>query len=59
MEYGGDRVVTVDQAHTLISVLSLALLAVGATLAWGVGYGCLIVGGTLLAGVVYARTRHD
>lgn len=48
---------TTDLAHTLIGLSSLALLAVGAWLAWGVGYGLLILGGVLLAGVIYTRTR--
>jgi len=50
---------TTDTAHTLIGFAALALLATGATLAWGAGYGCLVCGGILLAGVVYARTKHD
>ena len=47
---------SVDQIHTLISIGALGLLCMGAWLAWGVGYAALLVGGLLLAGVIYART---
>lgn len=46
---------TTDTAHTLIGSTALLLLAIGAAVAWGVGYGLLIAGGVLLAGVIYAR----
>lgn len=46
---------TPDTAHTVIGSTALLLLATGAGLAWGIGYSLLIVGGVLLAGVVYAR----
>ena len=46
---------TTDTAHTLIGLAALLLVAGGAWLAWGPGYGLLIVGGILLAGVIYAR----
>lgn len=35
--------------------VALGCLAVGASLAWGIGYGLLIIGGLLLAGIVNAR----
>jgi hypothetical protein len=47
----------VDTIHTLIGAASLALLAAGAWLAWGVGYAAIVTGAVLLAGVIYARTR--
>lgn len=46
---------TTDTAHTMIGFSALLMLAAGATLAWGIGYGLLISGGILLAGVIYAR----
>lgn len=54
---GGDWTVTTDTAHTLISLAAVCLLATGAGMAWGPGYAALAIGGILLAGVIYARTR--
>lgn len=48
---------SLDTAHTIVAVTSLALLCAGAGIAWGVGYSLLLTGGILLAGVIYARTR--
>ena len=48
---------TTDAYHTLIGSFALALLSLGAWRAWGPGYGFMICGGILLAGVIYARTR--
>lgn len=48
---------TTDRIHTLIGFSALALVVVGTSVAWGWGYGCMICGGILLAGVIYARTR--
>jgi hypothetical protein len=39
----------------LIGSSALLLLAAGAAVAWGIGYALLVVGGLLLAGVIYAR----
>lgn len=46
-----------DTAHTLLSLAALGLIAAGAWCEWGPGYAGLTVGGLLLAGVIYARTR--
>ena len=59
MERGGNRTVTIDTAHTLIAIIATALLAVGAWCAWGIGYAALVVGGLLMSGVIYARTRGE
>ena len=45
-----------DTAHTILFLSGLAITATGAGLAWGIGYSLLVVGGVLLAGVIYART---
>ncbi|MHB8864456.1 MAG: hypothetical protein ACYC6N_18790 [Pirellulaceae bacterium] len=47
----------VNKAHTIIGMVALTCMCVGAGIEWGTGYSCLIAGGLLLAGVVYARTR--
>jgi hypothetical protein len=49
--------VTQDTAHTVIGGTALALVAAGAYQAWGWGYAALLIGGLLLSGVIYARTR--
>lgn len=48
---------TENLAHTLIGIAALALMGGGSWVAWGPGYSALFVGGLLLAGVIYARTR--
>jgi hypothetical protein len=46
-----------DKAHTILGIAGLTCTTAGAAAAWGFGYGLLVLGGVLLAGVVYARTR--
>ncbi len=46
-----------DTIHTITGSVSILLIAVGAGLAMGVGWSALIIGGILLAGTIYARTR--
>ena len=48
---------TTDTIHTITGSLSILLIAVGAGVAFGVGYSAMILGGILLAGTIYARTR--
>lgn len=45
----------IDKAHTVIGSFALAMVSLGAWRAWGDGYGMLVLGGVLLAGVIYAR----
>ena len=54
---GREQHMSVDTAHSVIAATALVLLAGGAALAWGVGYGLLLTGTVLMAGVIYARTR--
>ena len=53
----GEEQAALDRMHTLIGASALLSMCAGAAVAWGVGYACLIAGGALLAGVIYARTR--
>ncbi len=46
---------TIDKAHTVIAGTAMMLLAGGAWGAAGWPYAALLVGGLLLAGVIYAR----
>jgi hypothetical protein len=46
-----------DTVHSVVAAAALVLLTAGAWLAWGLGYAALLIGGILLAGVIYARTR--
>lgn len=48
---------TTDTIHTIAGSISILLIAVGAGVAWGVGYAAILIGGILLAGTIYARTR--
>jgi hypothetical protein len=48
---------SVDTVHSLITVASLASIAIGAAVAWGPGYAAMILGALLLSAVIYARTR--
>ncbi len=48
---------TTDSIHTITGSVSILLIAVGAGVAFGVGYAAMLVGGILLAGTIYARTR--
>jgi hypothetical protein len=49
--------VTTDTIHTITGSVALLLIAAGAGVALGVGYAAMLVGGILLAGTIYARTR--
>ncbi len=48
---------TTDTSHTISGSVSVLLIAVGAGVAWGVGYAAILLGCILLAGTIYARTR--
>lgn len=48
---------TTDTIHTITCSVSILLIAVGAGVAFGVGYAAMILGGILLAGTIYARVR--
>lgn len=49
----------VEKVHTLIGLVALVCLSFGAWRAWGPGYGLMVPGLLLLAGVVFARTRKS
>lgn len=46
-----------DTLHGAAAIVALSLIAGGAWLAFGVGYGMIVCGALLLAAVIYARTR--
>ena len=46
-----------DGLQSIVALVALSLIAAGSWQAFGVSYCMLIIGGLLLGGVVYARTR--